>query len=334
MFQAFQDGKQPCADWIRRLAVLTTSAILVLTSFGAANAAQSPNAASPEQPTVQRGTSSAKIQLALNRQGQVATTPDAGDKREKQHNRVLDAAVQPILDTPLSDNDAGALKAAFKALAKKDVPTARTWQRSLQNPVARKLVTWDRLRRGLGSRGETERFLTDNPLWPNGWKLVAQIEQKLFDSRDDGATLAFYKSRKPRSPLGAAALASALIASGRQNEARSLIQQTWRMDDFTSDEESAFLSRHGKTLSAADHKWRLDRLLTNDFRWRASRKRRAAVVRRQMKRVSKAERRIANARLAVFLRKKNALQKITALPGSTSSDWSLAYHKVQQLRRS
>ncbi|MEO1205380.1 MAG: transglycosylase SLT domain-containing protein [Pseudomonadota bacterium] len=282
--------------------------------------------------------SAAPIRLALNREGQkargLATTPDAVDTAEIEHNRIFDAAVKPLLDLNLSDNDAEALKAAFKALAKKDVGTATALQRGLQNPVARKLVTWDRLRRGLGSRSETERFLNDNPLWPNAWKLFAQIEQKLFDSRDNGATLAFYKTNEPASPLGAAALASALAASGQQDKARALTQRTWRMDDFTSDEESAFLSRHQDSLTPADHKWRLDRLLTNDFRWRGSRNSRAAIVRRQMKRVPAAERKIADARLAVFLRKKNALRKINALPGSTASDWSLAYHKVQQFRRS
>ncbi|MEM1370686.1 MAG: lytic transglycosylase domain-containing protein, partial [Pseudomonadota bacterium] len=122
--------------------------------------------------------------------------------------------------------------------------------------------------------------------------------------------------------------------TGKTAAATQLVRQAWRQMDFDSGTDSAFLERHGKQLRASDHKWRLDRLLTTDFRWKGSRRKHATIVRRQMKRVPAIERRIAKARLAVFLRQKGALKKIQALPSSTNDDWSLAYHRVQQLRRS
>lgn len=272
--------------------------------------------------------------LALQGSRGLATTPDAVDPAEKEHNRILDAAVKPVLDTTISAEDADNLKAAFKALRKNDTATANGLKRQIGDPIARKLIDWDRLRRGLGTRAEIERFISANPLWPNQWKLVNQVEEKLFETRDHRASMAFFKDRKPRSPLGVAALASAEIARSNARTATARVRDAWRNMDFEASEETAFLDRHGRLLQPSDHKWRLDRLLTNDFRWKASRNGRASVVRRQMKRVPAAEQRIAKARLAVFLRQKNALKAINALPSSTASDWSLAYHRVQQLRRS
>lgn len=272
--------------------------------------------------------------LALKRAKSLHTTPDVVAKDEKRHNRLTRDALAPLLSAPLDKTEADTLKSAFKALRGGDVATAMALRARLQSPVARKLVTWDRLRRGLGQRAELERFINENPLWPNRWKFIEKIEQRLFDDADHAATRAFFKKRKPRSPYGVAALASADLAAGRSAQARRTVASAWRNMRFSADEEAAFLSRHGNLLSAGDHKWRLDRLLTNDFRWRGSRNRRAAVVRRQMKRVPRSERRIANARLAVFLRKKGALSKLNKLPPETGNDWSLAYHRVQQLRRS
>lgn len=273
--------------------------------------------------------------IAVLKERGVATTPDAVTEAEKNFNRTLDEALQPILDTRLSADDGIALNAAFKALRVKDVGSAHSQMSSITNPLARKLVVWDLMRRGHGTRVEIERFWRENPLWPNAWKLVDQIEKKLFEDQDHAATNAFFADREPRSPLGAAALASSLAAAGERDRALATARNAWRTMEFdTEEDEEQFLARLGSGLAAADHKWRLDRLLTTDFRWSSSRNARASVIRRQMTRVSPAEQKIAEARLAVFLRRKNALAAITGLPDETGSDWSLAYHRVQQLRRS
>ncbi|MEM1371949.1 MAG: hypothetical protein AAGG72_06950, partial [Pseudomonadota bacterium] len=221
------------------------------------------------------------------------STPDAGAEPERRYKADMDKALKPVVSMRLSKTDKDRLKSAFKALRKSDLLAALALRDETSSPVARKLIDWERLRRGLGDRAEMSAFLSENPLWPNHWKIERQIETRLFETQDHRASLAYFANRQPKSALGSAALASAYQNTGKTAAATQLVRQAWRQMDFDSETESAFLDRHGKQLRTSDHKWRLDRLLTTDFRWKGSRRKHATIVRRQMKRVPAIERRIA-----------------------------------------
>jgi soluble lytic murein transglycosylase len=96
--------------------------------------------------------------------------------------------------------------------------------------------------------------------------------------------------------------------------------------------EPVFLKRVGSLLTEADHKRRLDRLLLNDSRWANERNERAAVIRRVIALLSAEEKKKAEARLAVFLRAKNAQQLISKYSQQVA-DWGLAVQRSQALRR-
>jgi len=276
----------------------------------------------------------AKLQkLAVLAKKGVLQTPNAGSKAEIAHNERHDAAVAPLLDTEITAEDLAALREARQAVSKKSFTTARDLRTTISDATARKMIDWLLLRAGDGTIAQYEAFLSDNPLWPNRWLLVRRLEEKLFKANDADEAIRYFAASPPKSAPGKMAQADARRRTGDAAGGKALAAATWRDDDIPAEMEEPILARVGDLLTPADHKWRLDRLLTRDFRWRASRKRHAAVVRRQMKRVSKAERTKARARLAVFLRQKSARKLMNALPEAAQSDWSLAYHRVQMLRR-
>lgn len=263
----------------------------------------------------------------------VLETPDVSSQEEAQFRAELDNAIAPLTRRKLSAADAKALKAAFKALRKKNYVDAWALSSTLRDPVAKKLVAWERLRRGQGDVAEYRYFLNDNPEWPNRWRLIDHLEAKLFDLNDAKQTLAYFKENKPKKFMGYAALAAAHLASGNNTEAQRLAVYAWRELIVPVPQEKPFLKRLGSLLSPKDHKWRLDRLLVADIRWTKARRKRANIIRRQIKRLPASQRKKATARLSVFLRQKAASKLMSGVPAQKTPDWGLVFQKVELLRR-
>ena len=98
--------------------------------------------------------------------------------------------------------------------------------------------------------------------------------------------------------------------------------------------ETGFLDRFKPLLTAADHKWRLDRLLLDDLRYKNERGDRASVARRVIALLPEADHKKANARLAVFQKSSGAQALMEAAAGDAASDWGFLFHRIQQLRLS
>jgi soluble lytic murein transglycosylase len=108
----------------------------------------------------------------------------------------------------------------------------------------------------------------------------------------------------------------------------------WVEFDIPARHEPEVFERIGALLTEADHNRRLDRLLLGDSRWESERNDRAAVIKRTIARLSAPEKKKAEARLAVFLRKKNSHQLISKLPPEAlAAEWGLAVQRAQALRR-
>ena len=89
--------------------------------------------------------------------------------------------VAPLLDYQLSDEDNTKINAAFKALSGSDLAKAKDLQAGLSDPLARKLVEWERLRGGEGQAAEYLKFLSENPDWPSREQLQRRMEETLFE---------------------------------------------------------------------------------------------------------------------------------------------------------
>jgi soluble lytic murein transglycosylase len=262
--------------------------------------------------------------------------PGKPSKGEREHTARLDAAIAPLSSYKLSASDAQRLRDALRALSSGDgdAAAANALKAEIEDPTARKLVDWFRLRKGLGAPAEYRAFLDANPAWADRTTLTQKLEETLFVQGGTSADIkSYFANREPVSGAGYAALASAYLAENNTAEARRLAAKAWREKMLPAHLEGGFLSRFGSLLTVADHKWRLDRLLIDDIRWQGEKTARAAIVRRVIPLLPAGERKKAEARLAVFLGANGARKAIEALPAEDVPDWGLTFHRIQALRR-
>jgi peptidoglycan lytic transglycosylase len=267
------------------------------------------------------------------------STPAGGEtqssqSREKAYLARLDAAIAPLRTYKVSKADAAKIRDAIQALVADKLTKAAELRAGITDPLGRKLLDWYRLRRGHGEAREFAAFLRENPNWPSEQILRRRMEEVLFAEGGDSETIAgYFKDSEPQSAAGLAVLASVHLAHGETEKARALASKVWREYDLPRDLEHGFLARFGSLLTQEDHKWRLDRLLVDDVRWKSGRHKRAALAKRVIPLLSKPEQRKARARLAVFLHSHVAKSRLKAAPGAKSTDWGLVFHRIQHLRR-
>ena len=272
----------------------------------------------------------------------VAKTPENSSISETVKDP-LDLALAPLLNYQISSGDIKNLKSAFKAIYKGDMPGALLLTDEIKDPVAKKLITWYRLRaEGSEATPETiEKFRSDNPNWPDQKKLRQRAEQALFlDRADADRVLAFFAGTQPEHASGKAALARAYLAKGEEAKALPYLRSAWRDHDLSKKIEKAIAASFKSELTSEDHNWRLNRFLLNDGRYgRPGRLRRAKKVTTYLKGV---DRKRANARLTIWrsyskrrrkARLAAAAKAIKKLPSEGNADWGLYFHKIQMTRR-
>ena len=255
-------------------------------------------------------------------------------KAEAEHVAKLDAALAPVRGLKPSDADAERLRGAIQAIKSNNMTRFGELEAEITDPTAKKLVTWVRLRNGYGEAAEYRAFLKDNPLWPERGMMVQRLEEALFTQGGSaGSIKEVFATTPPETGIGYAALASAYLAEDNKAEAKKYAAKAWREYTIPGTLETGFLRRFGDLLTEADHKWRFDRMVTDDVRWAGNRAERATFARRVIPLLSAPEQKKANARLAVFNRSGNARGLMDALPQGDGSDLGLAFHRVQLLRK-
>lgn len=255
-------------------------------------------------------------------------------KSETEYLAKLDAALQPLKSYSPSAEDLKRVKDAVQAIQTNKPADAQAIQATITDPVAAKLVEWIRLRSGYGYPDEYRDFLAANPLWPQRSLLTQRLEEALFTQGGSAASIkSFFASREPATGIGYAALASAHLAEGDTKTAKELAAKAWREMTIPASLETGFLQRFGSLLTADDHKWRFDRLVTDDVRWADNRAQRAAFAKRTIPLLSPEEQKTATARLAVFNKSGNAGKLFSAVPKGGTEDTGLTYHRVLVLRK-
>lgn len=254
-------------------------------------------------------------------------------KLEAEHIALLDQALAPVRNYAPELDDAKRIKEAVSAIDNNNTEHFNELKGQIKDPVGRKLVDFVRLRNGYGEAPEYRAFLKENPLWPERAMMVQRMEEALFTSGGSAAAIkAHFADNPPQTGIGFAALASAHLAEGEKEEARKLAVKAWRDYTIPSTLETGFLKRFGELLNEKDHKWRFDRLVTDDVRWAGNRSDRSAIARRIVPLLSEGERKKAIARLAVFNKAANARTLMAAIP-SDPADTGLAFHRAQLLRK-
>jgi len=265
-----------------------------------------------------------------------AARPEASPRSsesEAAYMAKLDRMVAPLRNYSLSADDATKLSAAFKAISSGDLDKAQELKGGISDPVAQRLIEWERLRRGKGQAAEYLKFLAEHPDWPSRELLQRRMEESLFTEGGDTDVIAtYFKDGAARSPAGMAVLASVHLAHGENDKAKELAAKVWREEDLPLGLEKGFLARFGAMLTEADHKWRLDRLLIDDVRYKVDRVERAGRVKRLIPLLSESERKTAESRLAVFMREGDKTT-LGSAKGTKGTDWGVVFHRIQKQRR-
>jgi soluble lytic murein transglycosylase len=199
---------------------------------------------------------------------------------------------------------------------------------TIDDRTARALLEWVAIRFAGGAVDFTRinAFLSTYPNYPATTLFRRRAEEALIAEKKGNATVrAFFHAQRPVCPAGRVALARALKAEGKTDEATALIRETWRKDHLGQPLEKLVLAEFDGVLTQADHRLRTERYL---FREKAE----AAL--RNAARVSADYVKLAQARLASAQSKKPISPKlIEAVPASLRNDLSFLFLQAQQARR-
>src|SRR5229473_1143383 len=223
--------------------------------------------------------------------------------------------------------DIAALKEAIAAARRGKTTQAADLQKTISDPVARKLVEWQILRSDDTQSIDVSRymaFITENPSWPSTALMRRRAEATLWADRLDPAFVrAFFAKERPVTTKGKFALARALLLQGDRAGAQSLVREAWRHDSFSSDLENPALDVFKDLITPADHKARMDmRLYAEDIEGALRAANHAggnAPV-------------IAKARIAVISKAENAKALLDAVPPEAHRDAGYVFSRVQFLR--
>ncbi len=183
--------------------------------------------------------------------------------------------------------------------------------------VARDVVTWLRLRDGIGDWSEYTEFLARNPDWPSLALVRRHAERTMPVDLPIGAVLTFFAAEPPLTGTGALRFAAALEAEGRADAATGEILRAWRTMSMTPAERDLYLSERG-TLVGAYHVQRLDDLL-----WRGL----TSEAEAMLPLVDADWQALAKARIAVRRDTEGLTALMAAVPASLKDDPGLAYER-------
>jgi soluble lytic murein transglycosylase len=215
--------------------------------------------------------------------------------------------------------DAAALDRAIDAAARGDAAVTSEAVAQLDDPIARDLVEWTRLRRGGAEFADYVAFLQRNPDWPGLPYMRAQGEPSIPRGGDPDRVIAYFDGEAPVTGMGALALARAHAATGDAGAAREIAIAAWTGLTMSGEAAAALRSEFGSLLNEGDlHVRRLDHLL-----WEGAEER----ARAMFPLVPEAWHPLAEARLALRAQEPGVNALINAVPASLADDPGLAYER-------
>ena len=234
-------------------------------------------------------------------------------------------AVAPTSST--SAADIAAVKSVLELTRKGKEADAQAVQRSISDPVARKLAEWIILRSD-NTKPPFQRyaaFITDNPAWPHVPLFRRRAENALWnDKLDDTAVRSFFAQRQPTTAKGRLMLARALLAKGDRAGAETLARYSWREDELSADVERMALEMFDSLITPADTKYRMNqRLYLGD----------TGAAMRAAQRLGGNDLLIARAWEAVIKKSSNAKSLFDAVPAAARKDAGYIFARAAWLRQ-
>lgn len=225
----------------------------------------------------------------------------------------------------LSDGDETAYRAAFSAIRDDRWGEARRLAETGHNRTARDLVMWHLvINRDTGVTFEDiASFLGSHPAWPYRDRMVERAEETMPVDLPSDRVAAWFDAYPPRSIDGRLRYVTALVATGRKDDATRQARETWRTQRMTAAEEHRFLTAHGALLAPGDHAARArDRLWADD----------TAAAERMLDRLAPGEKALTDARIRLQRRSAGVDQAIRAVPSNLRNDPGLLFDRLRWRR--
>ena len=186
-----------------------------------------------------------------------------------------------------------------------------------QGTIRRDIIIWHYLRASKGTFEQARDFLERRGDWPGLKLLRKRSEASIPEDADPDVVLDFFASQPPQSGAGVVAMARALEARGRSEEARALVVEAWRAMSMQPEAEQTLRAEYGAALKGA-HWERLDMLL-----WKGE----TASARRMLPFVDEAHQKLALARILLRADESGVDAAIAAIPARLKDDPGLAYER-------
>jgi soluble lytic murein transglycosylase len=222
--------------------------------------------------------------------------------------------------------DLSAVKEAIELVHKDRLDEASNTERTISDPLARKLVEWIILRSD-DSEVDFSRyaaFIAANPTWPSLLTLRRHAEAALWQQDSDPQTiLGFFASEPPLSGKGFLALARAWLAKNDSARAYAALRAAWHNTGLSEDVEARARQIFAGLITPADDKARMDTRLylkDDDAALRAAHQ------------LDPTELAIAKARIAVNNKPANAKALLEAVPAAAQHDPGYMFSRIQWFR--
>ena len=233
----------------------------------------------------------------------------------------------PAASLGISATDLATLKEAITLARNSKTGQVNDLQRTIADPLARKLVEWVLLRsdNNTGDYSRYAAFISANPSWPSIGLLRRRAEAMIWQEQPDPASVrAIFGKEPPLSAKGHLALARALFASGDRAGALAQLRDTWRNEALSGDLEDQVLDTFNDLLTPGDHKVRMDmRFYLEDV----------DAGLRAANRAGPTALAIGKAWAAVIRKAPNAKPLLEAVPAEASRDLGYTFARAQWLRR-
>ncbi|MBI1868554.1 MAG: lytic transglycosylase domain-containing protein [Methylocystis sp.] len=231
----------------------------------------------------------------------------------------------PLDPAALLGEDSEAFSRALASFKTHDFAAGEQAATAIKQPLPATAARWAGLRLFPREAGfeRLSRFIAGHPGWPAADWLRRRAEEALFgDKHPDKAVKAYFASYKPLTPAGKTALARVLLHDGDTAGAGALAREVWREEDINESLEAAVKKEFGGSLSAADHKYRADRLLYEEKNGAAMRAAQLA---------GKDIAALARARVAANAESANE-KTFAALPPAVQNDPGIVFARIHTLR--
>jgi soluble lytic murein transglycosylase len=236
------------------------------------------------------------------------------------------AVASPVASMAISPMDLATLKEAIGLARNSKTGPATDLQKTMSDPIARKLVEWVLLRsdNNTSDYSRYAAFISANPSWPSIGLLRRKAEAMLWQEQADPASVrAIFAKDPPRTAKGRFALARALLGLGDRAGAQAQVRDAWRNEALSMDIEDEVIDQFKDLLTPTDFKVRSDmRLYVEDVDGGL----------RAASRAGPTAQAIAKAWAAVLRKAPNTKALLEAVPAEASHDLGFTFARAQWLR--